>query len=269
MTAIDLDYVKNLSERMIIETFSEANYDLWFSGFCRDSVFICNGEPMLIGDGAIRSHFEKMPKIRSNVAMVNCTARKIGENGAQTYGTYILGTKDSNIFTTVYFSLTFQIYDNKPKILLQHLFYDYHVQKANDGNAALTIDLNTVDFVRTLLLNIGGSRIEIRSGSQTVFLDPATVLYVDSRKNKTEFVCVDRNITCNQSISDVQKLLPDYFYPLRRGNLVNLNYVIAIRRFELEMISDIIIPIPEKNYTAIKADIGGKLANAGSFPYLS
>lgn len=255
MISTEISEVKELTEQIIHNTFSEGDYSLWYSCLFRDSVFICNGEPMLIGDVAIRSHFDAVPKIKSVIFNIECNVRKTNETETLVYGYYSLRTEQCKIFATVNYSLIFQKMNGKRKILIQYMSYDYHVQKKSSDKDALTIDLNTVEFVRTLLLNIGGSRLEIRSGSQTLFVDPATILYVDSRRNKTEFTCTDRSVSCNQSIKEVEQMLPGYFYPLRRGNIVNLKYAIAIRRFELELISGIIIPIPEKTYMKVKSEI--------------
>ncbi len=261
MKLTDIDEIKALTLQIINRTFTEGDYELWYSCFFRDSVLICTAEPMLIGDVAIRAHFDSIPKVKSAILDIECTAQKIGDSGAVVFGHYVLGTEQSAVFATVFFSVTYVYLNGKPKILLENLHYDFHVQKENGGNEALAIDLNTVDFVRTLLLHIGGSRIEVKSGAQVVFIDPATILYVDSRRNKSEIVCVDRNVSCNQSIEEVKRLLPDYFYPLRRGNLVNLNYVVSIRRFELEMISGIKIPIPERNYPQVKNEISARISS--------
>ncbi len=259
MDKIDLQKIDDFTRLLLEKTFCDADYDLWYSHLCRESVFICNSEPMLIGDIAIRSHFDTMPKIKSNIANIDFCIRSIGNFEAQTYGSYILSSNQYKINATVFFSITYQLNDKKIEILLQHFFYDYHVLKENKNDSALSIDLNTVEFVRTMLLNVGGSRMKIKSGIQTVFLDPFTILYIESRRNKTEFICVDRNVICNQSISEIKELLPDYFYMVRRGTIINLRYVIAIRRFEIELISKILIQIPERNYKKIKDDVSERI----------
>ena len=47
----------------------------------------------------------------------------------------------------------------------------------------------------------------------------------------------------------------EVFYPLRRGYLVNTLYIVALRRFEAELISGISIPIPALTYTQVKRDL--------------
>ncbi|MCI9596901.1 MAG: LytTR family transcriptional regulator [Firmicutes bacterium] len=95
----------------------------------------------------------------------------------------------------------------------------------------------------------------IRSGRQTVFVNPHSILYVQSQRNRTELVCVDRVISCNIPIGKLAKQLPETFYPLHRDYLVNTLYVLAIRRFEAELISGICIPIPVLTYQQAKQDL--------------
>ena len=47
--------------------------------------------------------------------------------------------------------------------------------------------------------------------------------------------------------------MPEVFYPLRRGYLVNTLYIVALRRFEAELISG--ISIPALTYTQVKRDL--------------
>ena len=59
-----------------------------------------------------------------------------------------------------------------------------------------------------------GKRITIKSGTQTLYVQPASILYVQSQRNKTELVCFDKIITCNITIHKLLEVLPEEFYPL-------------------------------------------------------
>ena len=89
-----------------------------------------------------------------------------------------------------------------------------------------------------------------------------TILYAQSRDKRTELVCVDRIVSCNYIYRELKERLPEVFYPLRRGYLVNALFIVAVRRFEAELISGICIPIPALTYQQAKRDlqsiIGGK-----------
>ena len=151
------------------------------------------------------------------------------------------------------FTISYRIISGELKMVHQHNSYEY-MQPSE--SRILNLDMNTMQFVRSLLLDRpSGRRIPIRSGTQTIFVNPNTVLYVQSQRRKTEFVCIDRVITCNSSIGEIGKELPDLFYPLRRGYLVNTLFIVAIRRFEVELISGICIPIPALTYQQAKQDL--------------
>lgn len=120
----------------------------------------------------------------------------------------------------------------------------------------MKMDMNTTRFVRNLLLEQPvGRRIAFPSGNQTVYIDPYTILYAKSRDKRTELVCVDRVVSCNYIYRELKERLSEVFYPLRRGYLVNTLYIVALRRFEAELISGISIPIPALTYTQVKRDL--------------
>ena len=62
-------------------------------------------------------------------------------------------------------------------------------------------------------------------------------------------------MSCNYIYRELKERLPEVFYPLRRGYLVNTLYIVALRRFEAELISGISIPIPALTYTQVKRDL--------------
>ena len=131
-----------------------------------------------------------------------------------------------------------------------------HFKGFEGERSILKMDMNTTRFVRNLLLEQpAGRRIAFPSGNQTVYVNPYTILYAKSRDKRTELVCVDRVVSCNYIYRELKERLPEVFYPLRRGYLVNTLYIVALRRFEAELISGISIPIPALTYTQVKRDL--------------
>ena len=156
-----------------------------------------------------------------------------------------------------HFTISYRIIGGELKMVHQHNSYEY-MQPSE--SKVLNLDVNTTQFVRSLLLERpSGRRIPIRSGTQTIFVNSNTVLYVQSQRRKTEFVCIDRVISCNSSIGEIAKELPDLFYPIHRGYLVNTLFIVAIRRFEVELISGLCIPIPSLTYMKVKEDLLHKI----------
>lgn len=94
---------------------------------------------------------------------------------------------------------------------------------------------------------------------EPIFVNPFTILYVQSHGKKTELICVDRIIHCNSSIGALAKELPAVFYQIHRGYLVNTRYITAIRRFEVELLLGITLPIPALTYMQVKQDLQAML----------
>lgn len=254
-----LEDVETITRRIIEESFAEGDYAFWFSHLSRNTVFICGGEPRLIGDTAIRSHFKKKTKIRSKIVKIELQTIPFGEIGAQVFGQFVLTTEGSHVYATVYFTVAYKLIGSKTKLVLQHMFYGYNAAEKQNTDS-LNVSLDNFEYINNLLIDFGGERISLKSGNQTVYVDPSAVLYVDSRGRNTEIVCLDRKISSNLSITEMQKILPDYFYPLRRGNLTNLHYLTQLRCYEAELLSHIIIPVPELTYTKVKQDVNAFFA---------
>lgn len=67
--------------------------------------------------------------------------------------------------------------------------------------------------------------------------------------------CVDKEFECSMLLPDIMPMLPDNFYFVRRGCVINTMYVTSIRRCEVELIFGTTIQIPVPSYTKVKKDI--------------
>ncbi len=119
----------------------------------------------------------------------------------------------------------------------------------------LPTNVNTVEFVRGLLRNSSNrtiKRIPISCGGQTILIKPLTIMYIHGSGKKIEVVCVDRILSCNMSIGEMETLCPPEFWKVHRSYIVNTRYVTSIKRYQLELISGITVPIPANSYMEIK-----------------
>lgn len=240
--------------KKIFECTYAGDYEEWFSYLCDDSVFECSGIPTLIGGDSIRAYFsDKKKEITPIIAFESHSV--YFENGAQVYGTVTVQSEDNPLYASTRFLLSFKSAEGKLKLILQHMFYDYNALPENKYGKAIAPDVNAVDFVRNLLFKSRFERLPIESGTQILYINPSTVIAVDSDRSKTCLTCIDKTIQCNYSITKMREILPEYFYPMRRGNLINLLYLVKINHYEAELISDIKIPIPERGYARVKADL--------------
>lgn len=249
---INLEEVAALTKELFHEHYA-GNPERWFAYLCPDSVYLGTGDPILFGGDVIREHFKDSVGKRLNIVQDEYFSFALSDQTTQVCGQITIENKRKKFRVIQRFTMIWRIIDRELKIIHQHNSYEYML---SEKSSRLNLDANSMQFVRNLLLKGPAKRrISIRSGTQTVFVDPYTVLYVQSRRNRTELVCTDRVISCNSPIGTLSKELPEIFYPLRRGYLVNTLYVVAIRRFEAVLISDISIPIPALRYQQIKQDL--------------
>lgn len=251
---IELEEVAALTKELFHAHYA-GDLDQWFSYLCPDSVYLGTGEPLLFGGDAIREHFNNFTGKAVNIIQEEYFPLSLGDGAAQVCGQIIVESLEGSFRVINHFTISYRIIGGELKMVHQHNSYEY-MQPSE--SKVLNLDMNTTQFVRSLLLDRpSGRRMPIRSGTQTIFVNPNTVLYVQSQRRKTEFICIDRVISCNSSIGEIGKELPDLFYPLRRGYLVNTLFIVAIRRFEVELISGICIPIPALTYQQVKQDLQG------------
>lgn len=235
------------------------NWETWFSYLGPDSVYLGTGEPLLLGKDAITEHFKCFPRTKMDIIQEEYFPIWLGDYAAQVCGQIIVKSKSHPFCVTSHFTLGYRIIQEELKLIHQHISYEY---MQHENGRALKLDADTIQFVRSLLLERPSDRrIPIRSGYQTVFVDPYTILYVQSRRKRTELVCIDRIISCNSPLWKLAKDLPNVFYPLHRGYLVNTLYIVSIRRFEAELISKITLPIPARTYMQVKEDLGDIIRN--------
>ena len=251
---IKLEEIAALTKELFHAHYA-GDLDQWFSYLCPDSVYLGTGEPLLFGGDAIREHFKGFTGKAVNIIQEEYFPVSLGDSAAQVCGQIVVESLEGTYRVVNHFTISYRIIGKELKMVHQHNSYEY--LQARESRV-LPLDVNTRQFVRSLLLDRpSGRRIPIRSGTQTIFVNPNTVLYVQSQRRKTEFVCIDRVISCNSSIGEIAKELPELFYPLHRGYLVNTLFIVAIRRFEAELISGICIPIPALTYQQVKQDLQG------------
>ena len=180
----------------------------------------------------------------------------LGETAAQVCGQIAVRSRHNQLGAVNCFTIGWRLIGGELKMVHQHNSYEYTQPDIEGERSILKMDMNTTRFVRNLLLEQPvGRRIAFPSGNQTVYVNPYTILYAKSRDKRTELVCVDRVVSCNYIYRELKERLPEVFYPLRRGYLVNTLYIVALRRFEAELISGISIPIPALTYTQVKRDL--------------
>lgn len=153
----------------------------------------------------------------------------LGETAAQVCGRIAVRSRHNQLGAVNRFTIGWRLIGGKLKLVHQHNSYEYTQPDIEGERGVLKMDMNTTQFVRNLLLEQpAGRRIAFPSGNQTMYDNPYTILYAQSRDKRTELVCVDRVVSCNYIYRELKEKLPGVFYPLRRGYLVNTLYASTV-----------------------------------------
>lgn len=241
--------------KKILHDYFNGKMDLWISSLSDSCVWIGSGDQMLFGKPAIQKFFKRFEGTHLKISVEDYFSLTFPNNTIQIYGKIAVINSISSYHTTVYFTFIWQMIQQRPQIIYHH--FSYEASKMDDRSLnGVKLNLNTRKFVRNLLLESPiTQRLLIRSGKQNLFVDPNAIIYVESFGKKTELVCIDRVIVCNYSIGKIKDILPEGFYPVHRSYLINTFYITGLHRYEVEMISDITIPIPALNYMQVKEDL--------------
>lgn len=252
MKKIDLDEVMEKAFFIMAQYFCYGNTKPWFSHLCSESVWLGNGEPLLIGKEAIIRHFSRIHMPTTTILQKEMSAQKLSDSEACIYGKMIMGVPDSSQYAIMRFSTIYRVTPTGLWLIHQHLSYEYtpSVKKEPHG---FFVPKNLIKYFADNPYR--SKRIPIQSGTQTLFVQPTSILYAQSQRNKTELVCFDKIISCNTSIHKLLEVLPEEFYPLHRCYLVNTKYILAIRRFEVVLQTNDTLPIPAAQYSRIKKDL--------------
>lgn len=252
MKKIDLKMVTETALYIMTQYFCNRNTDPWFSHLCSDSVWIGNGEPLLLGKEAIIKHFSHLNMPTTNILDKEIYTKQLNNTDICVYGNMHMGTLNRKQYTVVRFSTIYRVTASGLRLIHQHLSYEYTPTITKNAHG-IFVPKNIIQYLEKNQYQ--GKRITIKSGTQTLYVQPASILYVQSQRNKTELVCFDKIITCNIPIHKLLEILPEEFYPLHRCYLVNTKYILSIRRFEVVLQTNDTLPIPAAQYSRIKKEL--------------
>ncbi|MDD6762581.1 MAG: LytTR family DNA-binding domain-containing protein [Clostridiales bacterium] len=256
---IDPDEAQKTMEN-IYRKFYDGEPELWFSYLCSRSVYIGGGETILFGGDIIKGHFSVFTGTNCKVLNYESYAIRLSDDTAQIYGKIKAGTSKYEDIVVTTFTCIWQLIKGEMKLVYQHMPHEY-LQSNNPVNSkTMTLDVHTRQFVQSLMVySQHKDRIVVKCGYQTMYVDPNSILYVESQRKKTKLVCVDREISCNMTFKEMLAMLPKEFYQIHRCYVVNTRYITAIRRFEAELIANIKIPVPALTYMQVKEDLSKML----------
>lgn len=88
-----------------------------------------------------------------------------------------------------------------------------------------------------------------------VFLDRSWIAYVESSGSHCVIYTIDGSFESVQSLKVFERRYRDMFVRCHENYLVNPEYVSRISRYRIELTYGKVIPISEKNYTAVKTKL--------------
>lgn len=246
--------VKNLS-RALYHNYCKGDFSAWFSLLHTNSVWICQGEPVLIGGEKIKDFISNYPA-SAVLEVINETlsTTALGKDNYIVTGNVLIGTDKYSPVATILVTFVFRYISNEPKLMYQHLSYDY-VTKELTANSESTDLLTRLLIRQAFSMNEAVPPVAVKSGQQTYYIPSASIIYLQSNRHKTIIYCVDKELECSMLLPDIMPMLPDNFYFVRRGCVINTMYVTSIRRCEVELIFGTTIQIPVPSYTKVKKDI--------------
>lgn len=252
--------VENLT-KYIYNNYCKGNLEPWFQYLHANCVFVSPGEPMLVGSDKIKAYFRNYPG-KSNVEVINETYSSIQYSKSEytVTGNVLIGTDEYTPLAIVLMTLEYHYTGDTPQLIYQHMSYDYVSDKLAHTDFQKASASNTNLLTRLLLRQIFSIKeyiapVCVRTGTQTYYIPPASIIYLQSNRHKTILYCVDKVLECSMPISNIIPMLPDNFCFVRRGCIVNAMYVTAIRRCEVELIFKIQIQIPVPSYTTVKENL--------------
>lgn len=250
---INIDKI-SAAAQSIARSYYGSDPEPWFSFLCPESICISAGTPMLFGQAAIKMHFADKRRFSSPIIQEEYFPVKLSDTAAQVCGSVTMWLSSQDYKIVAHFSMIFKLIVGEIKLIHQHHSHEYIHPSASDNSDGLQMDVGAFEFVRQILIdeNKSENRITLKSKKQSIIVNANSIVYIQGNRKTTKVVCLDRIISCNSSIGELESMLPEQFYRMHRGYIVNKQYIISVRRFEAELISGITLPIPSANYQKVK-----------------
>lgn len=249
--------VEELS-KTLYHNYCKGELEQWFNYLHKDCVFVSPGEPMLAGAKKIKDYFIKYPA-KVNLEIINESYSTITHCSSEyiVTGNALIGTDRYTPVAAVLMTFCFHYIGNTPKIIYQHMSYDYVMQELTNNQYMGTSAQNTNLIIRLIVRQAYSMKepvppICVKSGQQLYYIPPYNIIYLQSNRHKTIIYCTDKVLECSMLITDIFPMLPKEFCFVRRGCVVNSIYVTSIRRCEVELVFGTVIQIPVPLYTNIK-----------------
>ena len=238
--------------------------DQWFASLHKDCVWVGSGEPTLYGAENIRTHFDNYKELPNTMIVYEAYVPiSLSSTSFLVNAQVTLGPDKETPTILCQLTLAYRFAGTEPKIVYQHMSYSFigtgdskSSTKSHNDVMLHSLNRNSRLFIHQLLMSKPWRKpIAVVAGNQTYFVNPNTIIYLQSEGHSTNLYCIDKTIRSSLSISEISPLLPHQFYSVRRGCIINAIYVTAIRRCEVELIFSVVVKIPVPNYVTVKKEL--------------
>lgn len=255
-----------LSKKML-HSFLQGDPTLWFDTLSSKSVFVANGEDIIVGAEAIKKGMRKYGEKKcGTLYKESYSLIPIDHKAAIVMAKQITGRLgDDSVHITSFYTFVFKLIGKETKLIYEHTSYEYYQENgASTKIDNLPMDLNTFQFVKHLLMdNSTHERLCIQNGNQTFYLDTRQILYIKGDGNGTEIHCINQVLSCGKKLRELKEELSDSFCQIHRSYIINVRYLVSVRCYEAELISGIKLPIPSATYGKVKKELNERLNGGG------
>lgn len=154
--------------------------------------------------------------------------------------------------------------DKKGKSLKEWMWMTCHIsdeQQQDPRDSLYPVHLN--DYLIKQQTETARSRRVVVSDTTNVthYLIDTSIMWIENVGSHSIIHMTDGSeLECKNTVNEIFKLYPKKFYRPHVSYLINLIYVQSITRFEITMLDQTYIPVPEKKYTKVKKDIAEYLS---------
>lgn len=250
--------------REIVRGYYQGNLEPWLSRLCAKSVWVGTGERTIFGGEAIREYFSVQGRRRAfRIFQEEYHSMPVGARFGLTVAHVTMGSpKSETAHMAVSCLMLYQLIGSETKAVVTHASHGFLRSFKPERERALTW-VPAYHLHRNLLPDTPETgRLPIPSGGRTFYIHPNVILYAQSKERRAELFCVDSVVRTDLTISQMNALLPDTFFPIHRCYTVNPRYVSAIQRYKVTMVTGETLPVPAETYNQVKAELDRRISGS-------
>lgn len=260
---LTMENVAEYAEYMLREYY-HLNIEPFLTALDTDVMWIGPGNLFVFGKAAVKSYFKSgfiMPRIE--MEDVEFYSLQSGEDNCIVVGRFSCYTHqdaDKVVAANQRVTLHFRRFGKNKLVKITHMHVSNEWNELVDDEVfPVKVSVQTYRYVQKLVaeskLKKRHKKIELRNDTNLQYIDPDMVVYAEAMGKHTVVHFVDKSVTVKRIIGELAALFPESFCRAHRGYLVNCEFISTVKRYSITMVTGMIIPIPEKRYSKVRAEI--------------